>query len=90
MYCFEVGLLWHVGEVSQEMKAATWNVSSMVCRFGEVVNALHRRKIDSVVDVVRVNERIMYEKLVIGKQIVNIIAACAPHVGLRVAENDIS
>ena len=31
---------------SQEVKAATWNVSSMVCRFGEVVDALYRRKID--------------------------------------------
>ena len=30
---------------------------------------------DSVVNVVRVNERIMYVKLVIGKQIVNIVSA---------------
>ena len=30
------------------------------------------RRIDSVIDVVRVIERIMYVKLVIGKQIVNI------------------
>ena len=29
---------------SQEVRAATWNVSSMVCRSGEVVEALHRRK----------------------------------------------
>ena len=28
------------------MRAATWNVSSMVGRSGEVVDALHRRKID--------------------------------------------
>ena len=95
------------------MRTATWNVSSMVSRSGEVVDALHRRKIDfccaqerrwrgesarmlgangrrykffwqgcnkgtagvvclllrdgltSVVNVVRVNERIMYVKLVI-------------------------
>ena len=31
--------------------------------------------IDNVVDVVRVNERIMYVKLVIGKQIVNIVTS---------------
>ena len=31
---------------SQDMRAATWNVSSMVGRSGEVVDALHRRKID--------------------------------------------
>ena len=31
---------------SQEVRAATWNVSSMVCRCSEVVNALPRRKID--------------------------------------------
>ena len=31
---------------SHEVRAATWNVSSMVCRSGEVVDALHRRKID--------------------------------------------
>ena len=36
------------------------------------------RWIDSVVNVVRVNERIMYVKLVIGKQIVNIVSAYAP------------
>ena len=31
---------------SQDVRAATWNVSSMVGRSGEVVDALHRRKID--------------------------------------------
>ena len=104
---------------SQDVRTATWNVSSMVSRSVEVVDALHRRKIDfccaqetrwrgesarmlgangrrykffwqgcnkgsvgvfiterwidSVVNVVRVNERIMYVKLVIGNQIVNIV-----------------
>ena len=46
------------------------------------------RWIDSVVHVVRVNERIMYVKLVIGKQIVNIVSAYAPHVGLSAEEKD--
>ena len=31
---------------SQDVRTATWNVSSMVSRSGEVVDALHRRKID--------------------------------------------
>ena len=31
---------------SQDVSTATWNVSSMVSRSGEVVDALHRRKID--------------------------------------------
>ena len=31
---------------SLEVRAATWNVSSMVRSSGEVVDALHRRKID--------------------------------------------
>ena len=31
---------------SQDVRAATWSVSSMVGRSGEVVDALHRRKID--------------------------------------------
>ena len=44
--------------------------------------------IDSVVNVVRVNERIMYVKLVIGKQIVNIVSAYAPQVGLSAEEKD--
>ena len=119
---------------SQDVRTATWNVSSMVSRSGEVVDALHRRKIDfccaqetrwkgesvrmlgangrrykffwqgcnkggvgvfiaerwidSVVNVVRVNERIMYVKLVIGKQIVNIVSAYAPQVGLSAEEKD--
>ena len=37
-----------------------------------VVVFIAERWFDSVVNVVRVNERIMYVKLVIGKQIVNI------------------
>ena len=45
------------------------------------------RWIDSVVNVVRV-ERIMYVKLVIGKQIVNIVSAYAPQVGLSAEEKD--
>ena len=119
---------------SQDGRTATWNVSSMVSRSGEVVDALHRRKIDfccaqetrwkgesarligangrrykffwqgcnkgtvgvfiaerwidSVVNVVRVNERIMYVKLVIGKLIVNIVSAYAPQVGLSAEEKD--
>ena len=31
---------------SQDVRTATWNVSSMVSRSGEVVDTLHRRKID--------------------------------------------
>ena len=31
---------------SQYVRAATWNVCSMICRTGEVVDVLHRRKID--------------------------------------------
>ena len=46
------------------------------------------RWIDSVVDVVRVNERSMYVKLVIGKQIVNIVSAYAPHMALSDEEKD--
>ena len=114
---------------SQDVRAATWNVSSMVGRSGKVVDALHRRNIDfccaqetrwkgenarmlgaigrrykfcwqgcnkgtagvvvliterwidSVVDMVSVKERIMYVKLVIWKQFVNIVSAYATQVG---------
>ena len=117
---------------SQDVRAATWNVSSIVSRSGEVVGALHRRKIefccaqetrwkgeiarmigtngrryqlfwqdcnegtagvgviiteiwiDSVVDVFRVNERIMNVKLVIG----NIVLDYAPQVCLSAEEKD--
>ena len=44
--------------------------------------------IDSVVDVVRVHERIMYVKLVNGKQIGNIVSPYAPQVGLSAEEKD--
>ena len=44
--------------------------------------------IDSVVDVVRVNVRIMYVKLVIGKHIVNSVLAYAPQMGLSAEEKD--
>ena len=46
------------------------------------------RWIDSVIDLVRVNERFMYVKMVIGKQIVNIVSACAPQVGLSAEDKD--
>ena len=46
------------------------------------------RWIDSVVNVVRVNQRIMYVKLVIGKQIVNIVSAYTPQVGLSAEEKN--
>ena len=42
--------------------------------------------IDRVVDVARVNERMMYVKLVIGMQIVNIFSAYAPQVRLSSEE----
>ena len=48
------------------------------------------RWMDSVVDVVRVNEWIMYVKLVIGKQIVNIVSAYATQVGLSAEEKTTS
>ena len=121
---------------SHDVRTATWNVSSMVSRSGEVVDALHRTKIDlccaqetrwkgesarmlgangrrctffwqgcnkgtagvgvfiaerwidSVVNVVRANERIMYVKLAIGKQSVDIVSAYAPQVGLSAEEKD--
>ena len=44
--------------------------------------------IDSVADVVRVNEQIMYVKLVIKKHIENIVSAYAPQVGLSAEEKD--
>ena len=47
------------------------------------------RWIDSVVDVVRVNERIMFVKLVNETQIVNIVSAYAPQVGLSAGEKDV-
>ena len=55
-----------------------------VCKTGTAVVGVFiaERWIDSVVDVVRVNERIMYMKLVIGKQIINGVSAYAPQVGL--------
>ena len=46
------------------------------------------RWIDSVVNVIRVDERIMCVKLVIGKQIVNIVSAYAPQVCLCAKEKD--
>ena len=46
------------------------------------------RWIDSVVNVVRVNGRIMYVKMVIRKQILNIVSAYAPQVGLSADEKD--
>ena len=57
-------------------------------RTADVGVFIAKRWIDSVVDVVRVNEQIMYVKLVIGKQIVNIVSAYAPQVGLSAEEKD--
>ena len=46
------------------------------------------RWIDCIIDVVRVNERIMYVKLVIGNQIVNNVSPYTPQVGLSAEEKD--
>ena len=46
------------------------------------------RWIGSVVDVARVNGRIMYVKLVIGKQIVNSVTAYGQQVGISAEEKD--
>ena len=46
------------------------------------------RWIDSVVNVVRVNEWIMYVNLVIGNHFVNIVLAYAPQVALSAEEKD--
>ena len=48
------------------------------CNKGTAGVFIAERWIDSVVDVVRVNERIMYVKLVIGKQLGNIVSSYAP------------
>ena len=55
---------------------------------GSVGVFIVERWVDSVVDVARVNERIMYVKLVIGKQIVNVVSAYAPQVRLSAEEKD--
>ena len=47
MYCSDVGMLWHVKKGnSWDVRAATWNVSSVVGLSGEVVDVLHIRTID--------------------------------------------
>ena len=46
------------------------------------------RWIASLANVVKVNERIMYVKLVIEKQIVKIVSAYAPQVGSSAEEKD--
>ena len=59
----------------------TYNYAAFVCAF------IAERWIDSVVDVVRVNEWIMYVKLLIRKQIVHCsISAYAPKVDLSAEE----
>ena len=45
-----------------------------------MVNVMLYSCVFCVVNVVRVNKRIMYVKLVIGKQMVNIVSAYAPQV----------
>ena len=58
------------------------------CNKGTAGVFIAERWIDSVVDVVRANEPIMYVKLVIGKQFINIVSAYAPQVGFSAEEKD--
>ena len=57
------------------------------CSFGKAVIRGLLLRDDSVV---RVNERIMYVKLVVGKQIVTIVSAYDPQVGLSAEEKESS
>ena len=54
----------------------------------QVLVYIAERWVDSLIYVVRGNEWIMYIKLVIGKQIVNIASVYAPQVGLKAEERD--
>ena len=58
------------------------------CNKGTAGVFIAERWIDSVVYVVRVNERIMYVNMVIGKQIINNVSIYAPQVGLSAEKKD--
>ena len=118
------------------IRFATWNIGTMSCRSAEVVETLHRRKIDvcciqetrwtgsgtrvmgksmsrykffwrgcndgnagvgflisdrwidTIVDVKRVNERIMCLKVLISDKLVTCICAYAPQTGRSAEEKD--
>ena len=55
------------------------------CNKGAAGVFIAERWIDRV-DVARINERIIYVKMMIGKQIVNIVFAYAPQVSLSAEE----
>ena len=44
--------------------------------------------IDKVVEVTRVSERLMMVKLIVGKCLMNVVAACAPQTGRSQEEED--
>ena len=85
MYRSEVGLLWLLGAIGRRYKLFWQACNKEAAGVGVLIA---ERWTDRVVDVVRVNERIMYVKLVIRKQIVNIVSAYAPQVGLSAEEKD--
>jgi hypothetical protein len=123
-------------DVKQNVRVATWNVGSMSGKSAEVVEVIHRRRvdvccvqetrwknsgariisgkeseykfywqgnkqgnagvgifvdrkwIDSIVDVKRVNERIIAIKLIIGARLLNVVSAYAPQSGRSNEEKD--
>ena len=112
------------------IRFATWNIGTMSSRSAEVVDTLHRRKIDvccvqetrwtgagarvmgkgmsvykfflqgckdgnvgvgwidRIIDVKRVDERIMCLKMLIGDKLVTCICAYAPQTGRNAEEKD--
>ena len=62
----------------------------MVCREGlaGVGMIVAERWVDDVKDVVRVSERIIVIKLIVGMTVVNIVSVYAPQVGRKPVEKE--
>ena len=76
---------------SATMRVAIWRRYKLFwqgCKKGTAGVFIAEIWIDSVVDVVKVSERIIYVNLLIRKQIVNIVSAYALQVGLSAVEQD--
>ncbi|KAM1427860.1 hypothetical protein ACFXTO_020352 [Malus domestica] len=68
------------------MRLGTWNIETLTGKSIEVVEVMTLTQ--DVVDVKRVGDRIMAIKIVIGQELINVISAYAPQVGLDTSSKE--
>ncbi|XP_038695529.1 uncharacterized protein LOC119992818 [Tripterygium wilfordii] len=73
---------------NHRIRIGTWNIGSLTGRLTELVDTMTRRIVidselkDNVVEIKQTSDMILLAKLLLGEEIVNVISAYTPQIGL--------